>query len=49
MGIALPTQYIHEGELLQHVSRTTYRGQPLHFGRDGTNRYDAPHSSYGVL
>lgn len=45
MGIGLSTQDIDEGELLQHVSRIAYRHQPLHFGRDGTNRYDAPDHS----
>lgn len=49
MGIALPTQRIDTGELLQHVSRVVYRGEPLYYGRDGTNRYDAPTKSYGVL
>lgn len=49
MAIALPTRRIDAGELLQHVSRGVYRGTPLHYGRDGTNRYDAADSSYGVL
>jgi len=49
MGIALPTRRIDAGELLQHVSRVVYRDKPLHYGRDGTNRYDAPDNSYGVL
>jgi hypothetical protein len=31
------------------VSRVAYRGTPLHYGRDGTNRYDAPKRTYGVL
>lgn len=38
-----------ERELLQHVSRVVYRGQPLYYGREGTNRYDAPARDYGVL
>ena len=49
MGIALPTRHIDAGELLQHVSRVVYRGQPLHYGREGTNRYDAADNRYGVL
>ena len=49
MGIALPTRHIDAGELLQHVSRVVYRDQPLHYGREGTNRYDAADNSYGVL
>ena len=49
MGIALPTRRIDAGELLQHVSRGVYRGTPLHYGRDGTNRFDAADNSYGVL
>ena len=49
MAIALPTRHIDAGELLQHVSRVVYRDQPLHYGRDGTNRYDAADNSYGVL
>lgn len=49
MPIALATQEVPAGELLQHVSRTIYRGQPLHYGRDGTNRYDAPGKDFGVL
>ena len=49
MGIEIPPWRIDAGELLQHVSRVVYRNQPLHYGRDGTNRYDAPDGSYGVL
>ena len=45
----LPTRRIDAGELLQHVSRVVYRGEPLHYGRDGTNRFDAADKSYGVL
>lgn len=40
---------INEGVLLQHVSHVDYRDTPLHFGRDGNNRYDAPNRDYGVL
>jgi len=40
---------IAPGELLQHLSRTDYRGQPLYYGNSGGNRYDAPDGSYGVL
>jgi hypothetical protein len=49
MGIGLATRRIDAGELLHHVSRVIYRGKPLHHGCDGTNRYDAPDNSYGVL
>jgi len=49
MGIELPTLHIDPSELLQHVSRVVYRGTRLYYGRDGTNRYDDPHRSYGVL
>lgn len=35
--------------MLQHVSRIVYRGKPLYYGRDGTNRYDAPGRDYGAL
>lgn len=45
----MPTCKINKGSLLQHVSRTCYRAQPLHYGRDGKNRYDAPDQNYGVL
>lgn len=44
-----PTKSIPAGELLQHVSRTAYRGHPLHFGRGGTHRFDSSDRSYGVL
>lgn len=40
MGIELSTLRIDPRELLQHVSRVAYRGTPLYYGRDGTNRYD---------
>ncbi len=49
MGIELPSFRLEAGELLQHVSRVTYLGTPLHFGRAGANRYDAPTRDYGVL
>ena len=49
MGIVVPRQRIDRGELLQHVSRVVYRGEPLYYGCDGTNRYDAPAKDYGVL
>lgn len=48
MGIELPTLRIDPRELLQHVSRVAYRGTPLYYGRDGTNRYDDPAKNYGV-
>jgi hypothetical protein len=49
MSTALPRLQVAAGELLQHVSRVRYRGSPLHFGRDGTKRYDASDDYYGVL
>lgn len=49
MRIVLPTCRIDTGDLLQHVSRVAYRNDPLYYGRDGTNRYDAPARDYGVL
>jgi hypothetical protein len=49
VSIGLPSFRIEAGELLQHVSRIVYRNKPLHYGRDGTNRYDAPARDYGVL
>ncbi|MGI4855618.1 MAG: hypothetical protein ACRYHA_01580 [Janthinobacterium lividum] len=49
MSIALQSFAIDAGELLQHVSRVGYRGEPLYYGRDGINRYDAPMRDYGVL
>jgi len=45
----LPSKLVAAGELLQHVSRTAYRGKALYFGRDGANRYDSPDKAYGVL
>lgn len=35
--------------MLQHISRVAYRGQSLYFGCGGTNRYDDPGKTYGVL
>lgn len=49
MSIELSSFRIDAGELLQHVSRVVYRAMPLYYGRDGTNRYDAPRRDYGVL
>ncbi|URW83110.1 RES family NAD+ phosphorylase [Alcaligenes sp. DN25] len=49
MSIKLPSFPIDAGVLLQHVSRIAYRGSPLYYGHDGTNRYDAPARNYGVL
>lgn len=37
------------GEMLQHLGRTGDRDRPLHFGRGGVHRYDAPDRAYGVL
>jgi hypothetical protein len=47
--VEVPSFRVEAGGLLQHVSRVVYRGSALHFGRDGTNRYDAPARDYGVL
>ena len=49
VSIELPSCRIDAGELLQHVSRVVYRDELVHYGRDGTNRYDAPNRNYGVL
>lgn len=49
MTITLPSFTIATGELLQHVSRVEYRDEPLYYGCNGTNRYDDPECSYGVL
>lgn len=49
MSAPVPARTIPKGVVLQHVSRTVYRGAPLYFGRAGANRYDAPGGSYGVL
>lgn len=49
MSTVLLRLQVAAGEMLQHVSRTRYRGLPLHFGRDGSNRYDAADGSFGVL
>ena len=45
----VPARVIPAGELLQHVSRSAYRGTALHFGRSGANRYDDPALHYGTL
>lgn len=45
----VPARVIPAGELLQHVSRTAYRGTALHFGRWGGNRYDDPTRRFGTL
>jgi len=45
----VPLKIIRTGTLLQHASRTSYRGSALHFGNTGTNRYDDPSGGYGVL
>jgi hypothetical protein len=44
-----PSFLIDAGELLQHVSRVVYRGSPLYYGRNSTNRCDDPARAYGVL
>ncbi|WP_322999601.1 RES family NAD+ phosphorylase [Castellaniella sp.] len=49
MSHALPSFSINAGELLQHLSRVIYRGSPLHYGSNSTNRYDDPTRAYGVL
>lgn len=49
LAAALPSRTIAAGELLQHVSRTVYRGQAPYFGRSGYHRYDSPGQAYGVL
>jgi hypothetical protein len=49
MTKTVPSYEIKKGSLLQHVSRTCYRAQPLYFGNDGANRYDDPNQHYGVL
>lgn len=49
MSRELPLFLIDAGELLQHVSRVVYRGSLLYYGRSGTNRYDDPARTYGVL
>lgn len=45
----VPSRIIPAGELLQHVSRSAYRGTALHFGRSGGNRYDDPTRRFGTL
>ncbi|MDR0780624.1 MAG: RES family NAD+ phosphorylase [Pseudomonadales bacterium] len=49
MSMTLPSFRIDAGGLLQHVSRVAYRNEPLHFGCNGVNRYDAPKRDFGVL
>ena len=49
MSAPIPCRTIATGDLLQHVSRIKYRADPLCFGSDGANRYDAADKSYGVL
>lgn len=45
----IPVRLVAPGELLQHVSRSLYRGYELYFGAMGTNRYDDPKHRHGVL
>jgi hypothetical protein len=53
----LPPQWLHERKLPIFTLRTgtpihrVYRKilSPLHFGRDGGNRFDAPNGEFGVL
>lgn len=45
----IPVKRIEAGTLLQHVGRLTYKGTPLHFGKDRQSRYDDPLKVYGVL
>ncbi len=45
----VPSRIIPAGELLQHVSRSAYRGTALHFGRSGGNRYDDRALRFGTL
>ncbi len=45
----LPSRNLIAGELLQHISRTRYRNTPLHFAREGNNRYDDPAGRFGTL
>jgi hypothetical protein len=45
----VPVRVIPAGELLQHVSRASYRGTALHFGRSGGNRYDDPALRFGTV
>jgi hypothetical protein len=49
MNRDLPSFQIDADELLQHVSRVVYRSRPLYYGHNGTNRYDDPARTYGVL
>ncbi|MCW5663635.1 MAG: RES family NAD+ phosphorylase [Piscinibacter sp.] len=45
----VPSRIIPAGELLQHISRSAYRGTALHFGRSGGNRYDDRTLRFGTL
>lgn len=45
----VPSRIIPAGELLQHVSRSAYRGTALHFGRSGGNRYDDRALRFGTI
>ena len=45
----VPSRIIPAGELLQHISRSAYRGTALHFGRSGGNRYDDRALRFGTL
>ncbi len=45
----VPSRIIPAGELLQHGSRSAYRGTALHFGRSGGNRYDDWALRFGTL
>lgn len=45
----VPSRIIPAGELLQHVSRSAYRGTALHFSRSGGNRYDDRALRFGTL
>lgn len=45
----VPSRIIPAGELLQHVSRSSYRGTALHFGRSGGNRYDDRALRFGTI
>ena len=49
MDATLPLRTISAGDPVQHASRSVYRAAPLHFGRTGSNRYDAPDGTFGVL
>lgn len=40
---------LNKGTVLQHCSRSKYRGTDLHFGHDPRNRYDDPRGRFGCL